>query len=120
MRRASDGIQSGRAQAIDGEAGHMRRQSGEQQRHPRDIAIVFSGLIRAAVNHIVEQIPLHPGVAGHERSNRNGGQIVRADGGEAAAIAPKRRSNRVANVSCFHARLSPEPILYFTALERTY
>ncbi len=52
--RITNGIHPGTAQPVDGRAGHRRRQAGEQQRHPRDIAVVLARLVGAAIDHIVD------------------------------------------------------------------
>ena len=70
------------------------RQSGQQQRHARDVAIVFAGLIGAAEEDFVEPRPVGLGVAGNQRLDWNRGEIVGAHLGERAAVAADRRCAR--------------------------
>ena len=58
-RRDADGVHARSAQAVHGCAGNFLRQSGQQQRHARDVAIVLAGLIGAAENHVVDRRPIH-------------------------------------------------------------
>ena len=52
-RRDADRIEAGTAQAVVGAPGHALRQPGQQQRHPRHVAVIFPGLVGAAKDHIV-------------------------------------------------------------------
>lgn len=52
-RRDANRVKAGTAQAVDGAPGHALRQAGQQQRHPRHVAVVFPGLVGAAKDHIV-------------------------------------------------------------------
>ena len=64
MARAggTDRIQPGGAQPVQRDAGHRLGQSGQQQRHPRHVAVVLAGLVGAAHIDFVELRPVERGV----------------------------------------------------------
>ena len=53
-RGESDRVQAGAAQAVDGAAGDVHRQAGQQPGHVGDIAVVFTGLVGAAVIQVID------------------------------------------------------------------
>ena len=53
----ADRVEAGRAQPVDGDAGHAIRQARQQQRHARDVAVVLAGLVGAAEDDLVERAP---------------------------------------------------------------
>ena len=57
---------------------------GEQARHPREIAIILARLVGAAEDDVVELGPVDAGVAVDQRADRDGGEIVGADGADSA------------------------------------
>ena len=79
------------------------RKAGEQQRHACDVAIVFTGLIRASQNHIVNRAPIHGGVALNQGPNRNRRQIVGTDRGEHSAVAAEGGPDCVTDEGVRHA-----------------
>ena len=46
-------IQTGTAEAVQGGAGNGLWQPGQQEGHPRHVAVVFPRLVRAAKNHVI-------------------------------------------------------------------
>ena len=68
---------------------HFVRQAGQQQRHARDVAVVFAGLVGAAVDHVVDRGPVDVGIARHQRAQRDGAEVVGAH-----ILAARRRSGR--------------------------
>jgi len=104
-RRIADRIEAGRAQPIDGEAGHGLRQPGEQQRHARDVAIVFAGLVGAAEEHFIEPRPVGLRVAFNERADRCGGKVVGAQFRQRAAVAADGGARCIANENLAHCSL---------------
>ncbi len=54
-RSSADRIHPGAAQAVQRRAGHVGRQPREQRGHARDVAVVLTGLVRAAVDHVVDR-----------------------------------------------------------------
>jgi hypothetical protein len=73
-----DGIQAGRAQAVHRGARHGDRQSGEQQAHPGDVAVVLAGLVRAAGDDLVDGARFDP-AAPHGLGDGLGEQVVGPD-----------------------------------------
>ena len=74
------------------------RQSGQQHRHPGDVAVVLAGLVRAAEDHVVD----HRGVEGSvPRQQRRDGvrrEVVGTDRGERAAVPADRGADAVHQV----------------------
>jgi hypothetical protein len=56
-RGRAHGVQAGAAQAVDGGAGHFQGQAREQAGHVGDVAVVFAGLVGAAVEHVGDGPP---------------------------------------------------------------
>src|SRR6266852_6155546 len=110
------GIHARTAKPVHGRTGNFLRQTGQQQRHPRDVSIVFSRLVRAPVNHIIDGAPIHTRVSLHQGADRNRRQIIGANGRKRSAIPSDRRSNAVADVCSFHGY--PSNSLYFYYLIR--
>ena len=111
LRGEAHRVQSRRAEPIDGDARHRVRQAREQQRHPRDVAVVLAGLVGAAVIDLVERRPIDIRMPLHQRLDRDRAEIVGAHLGEPAGIAADRRADGVADEGVGH-RGSPESLLY--------
>jgi hypothetical protein len=79
-RRRSDRVEARAAQAIDRRAGNACRQSGEQARHTRDVAIVLARLIGAAGEHVVDRMRIEAGRLGERRFDGMGEEVVRTHG----------------------------------------
>ena len=90
----------------------MVRQPGQQRRHARDVAVVLAGLVGAAVDHVVELIPIDRRVALLQHAHRMRGQIIRADILQHAAVAADRRADEVADIGVGHG---DPPGLHLTA-----
>ncbi len=86
------------------EPGTSTGRPGEQKRHACDVAIVFAGLIRAAVDHVVERVPIDAAIARDQCGDRNRREIVGAHGRKHAAVAADRRANCVTDVGIFHVQ----------------
>ncbi len=95
-------IHAGAAEAIDGGAGNFFGQAGEKHSHARDVAIVFAGLIGAAVDDVVERAPIHGRIAFDQLFDRKRGEIVGANARKGAAVTSEGRANGVTNVSDGH------------------
>src|SRR5207248_2533831 len=79
------------AEPVDGLAGHLDREPGEEQGHPRHVAVVFSGLVRAAEDHVFHVLRLDVGaLADLLEDDRR--EVVGPDVLELPAIAPHRRA----------------------------
>jgi hypothetical protein len=98
-RGDADGVHARAAQAVDGGARHVLRQTCQQQRHARDVAVVFAGLVGAAVDHVVDGAPVDFLVALHQRLERYSAKVVGTHRRQRTRIAADRRANRVAQES---------------------
>src|SRR6266849_5691269 len=90
------------AEPVHGCARHFFRQTRQQESHPSDISIVFAGLIGAAVNDIVDGVPIDTGITVDQSLEGNRREIIGANRGQRSAVSPERRSNGVADVSSLH------------------
>src|SRR5262249_27414032 len=95
-RGVADRVETGGAEAVDGEAGDGIGKSGNQQGHARDVAVVLAGLIGAAKHDLVDRRPIDVGMALEKRLDRHGGKVIGAHLGERAAVAADRRAHRIA------------------------
>ena len=78
------------------------RETCQQRRHMRHIAVIFARLIRAAVNHVIDRGRVKPGVAAQQRPQRDRRQVVGAHAGQRAAVAANRRADPVTNKGLAH------------------
>ncbi|EDT37272.1 hypothetical protein BamMEX5DRAFT_6952 [Burkholderia ambifaria MEX-5] len=107
-------IHPGTAQAVDRRTRHALRQAREQRGHARDVAVVLAGLVRAAVDHVVDHRPVDVAVALDERLERHRAEVVGAHAGQRTAVTADRGTNRITQKSfghqCLrsHARLGSE------------
>src|SRR6202035_2624716 len=100
------GVEAGRAQPVDGDAGDRIRQPGQQKRHAGDVAIVLAGLVGTAEEHFVEPRPIGLFVAGDQRLDRHRGQVVGAYLGERTAVTTDRGARGIADKDVSHRTLS--------------
>ncbi len=99
-------VQPGAAQAVDGGPGDRLRQPGQQCRHTRHVAVIFPRLVGAAEDHIIYPLEVELRVAGQQRTQRHGTEIVGPYRGKRAAVAPHRGSNAITN-KCITHQASP-------------
>ena len=85
--------------------GHGFRQSGQQERHARHIAVVFAGLIGAAEEDFIELRPVGLRIARDQRPDRDRGEVVGANLGERAAVAADRGARCIADENLAHGSL---------------
>ena len=78
MGRRVDRLEPGAAQAVDRQPADLDREAGEEQGHPRDVAVVLAGLVRAAEDDVLDERRVHAGAI-HEGAQDGGGEIVGAD-----------------------------------------
>ena len=57
-------------------------ETGEEQRHPRHVAVVLAGLVRATEDDVLDERRVEAGALDH-RAKDGGGEIVRPDGASA-------------------------------------
>src|SRR5674476_605124 len=67
-----------------------------------NVAIVFTGLVGAAIEHVAQRGPIHPGVACHERFEWNGAEVVGAHAAQRTAVATEGSANGIADKSLVH------------------
>ena len=63
---------------------------GEQQRHPRDVAVVLAGLVGAAEDDVLDERRVDAGAVDEPAQDR-GGQVVGPDARQGAAVAADGR-----------------------------
>ena len=80
--------------------GQPRQEGG----HPGHVAVVLARLIGAAVDHLVDRIPIHAAVAVLQDAQGMRGEVVRAHGGERPAIAADRGAGEVADEGVTHGK----------------
>ena len=90
------------AEAVDRGARHARRQTGQQRRHARDVAVVLARLVGAAQDDVVDRRRIEPRMAGEQRLDRHRRQIVGPHRRERPAIAADRRAQRRADEGLGH------------------
>ena len=100
--RGTDRIETRAAKTIDRAAGNFDGQLGQQSRHAGDIAIVFTGLVGAAQDDVVQPRPVDAGMPFHQAADRQCGQIVGPDAGEGAAVAADRGADSAADEGFGH------------------
>ena len=88
---ADDRGEAGRAEPVDRHACHRLRQPGEQRRHPRDVAVVLAGLVRAAEVDVLDLAPARRRRARPRLRSRS------RRGRRAARPRARRRSGRPAS-----------------------
>ncbi len=54
MRSGIDGLQARTTEAVDRLATDFHRQTGKQQRHARDVAVILTSLVGTAKHHILD------------------------------------------------------------------
>ena len=101
-RDTADRIEARGAKPVHRHARHTFRQARQQQRHARDVAVVFTGLIGAAIGHFVQRTPIRLRIALHQRLDRGCGKIVRAHLGQRSAEPSDRRTHRITDVNITH------------------
>jgi hypothetical protein len=89
-----DRLEPGRAQPVDRHPRHLDREPGEQPRHPRDVAVVLTGLVGRAHDDLLDGAGLEAG-ARDGRLDRARGEVVRADARERSGVAADRGAHRV-------------------------
>ncbi len=94
VRRRVDRLEPGTTQPIDGQATDLDREIGQQERHPRHVSVVLAGLVRTAEDHVFDEGRVEPGAI-HHGTQHGGGEIVRPDTRQGAAVAADRGPDRL-------------------------
>ncbi|MNE26937.1 hypothetical protein D3C80_1203270 [compost metagenome] len=103
---AADGIQARTAQAVEGGARYADRQAGQQARHARDVAVVFTGLVGAAIDDVVDAAPVHLWVAFDQGAQRYRAQVVGTHAAQCTGIAADGGADRIDDQGVFHSGVS--------------
>ena len=96
-RAAMHSLHRRAAQPVERRTRHCLGQSGQEQGHARHIAVVLSGLVDAAQQHIFDGCWVYAGPF-HQRADHKRGQIVRAHRRKRAAVTTNRCTQRSANI----------------------
>ena len=91
VRRGVDRLQPAPAQPVDGQPADLDREPGEQQRHPRDVAVVLAGLVGAAEDHVLDQRRVDARSGRRRRAIADRREVIGADRRQRAAVAADRR-----------------------------
>ena len=87
-----DGLQPGAAQPVDGLAGDLDRQPGQQRGHARHVAVVLARLVGAAEDHVLDARGIDARLVDGGPDDQRG-QVVRAHRAQRAAVAADRRAH---------------------------
>jgi len=96
------GVHAGAAETVDGGPRHRTRQTGQKQRHARDIAVVLAGLVGAAEDDVVDGFPVDSPVPLDEGLEGNGAKIVGAHRRQRTTETADRRADVVADEGFRH------------------
>jgi len=88
-------IETRAAQPVHRGAWNRNRQPREQQRHARDVAIVFAGLVGAAENDFVDEGWIEPPMPRQQRPQWHRSQIVSTHASQRPAITADGRADIV-------------------------
>ena len=78
------------------------RNAAQQQRHARDVAIVFARLVGAAHDRFIDSSEIALGILGAQRGERVGGDHPRANRRERSGVAPDGSAHALAGVGGWH------------------
>ena len=106
-RCTAERIETGSTKPVHRRTRHICRQARKQPSHPRDIAIVLAGLVRATVDHVVDRRPVDIRIARHQRLDRDRAEIVGTHHRQRAAVTADRGADSVANESLSAHVISP-------------
>ena len=94
MRGSDDRLEPGAAEPVDGLAGDLDRQPGEERGHPADVAVVLPGLVGGAEDDVVDHRVVDAGAV-DERRDHVRREVIGPDVLQGAAVSSKRRSEAV-------------------------
>ena len=79
VSNVGNGVHSGAAQPVHRYRRNADGESSQQGGHTRHVAIVFTGLVGAAVAQVIDQFSIKSGVSFCQCPDRNGAKIVRSN-----------------------------------------
>ena len=91
-------------QAVESHPRHRVRQAGQQQTHPRNVAIILARLVGAAIEHFLDCCRIETLIAGEQCPHRHRTEVVGAHIGKAAAIATDWRADGITDEGFSHGR----------------
>ncbi len=94
VRGRVDRLEARPAQPVDGQPADLDREIGQEERHPRDVAVVLAGLVGAAEDDVLDECRVDAGTVDEPAQDR-GGQVVGPDAGQGAAVATDRGPDRL-------------------------
>jgi hypothetical protein len=97
-RRERHGVEPRAAQAVDRRARNAVRNASQQARHPRDVAVVFAGLVGAAEVHVIDSCRIERAVARDQGLDRAGREIIRPHRAQRPAVAANGRAHGITDV----------------------
>ena len=94
VRGGGERLQARAAEAIHGLPGNLNGVAGNEERHARDVAVVFASLVGAAQDHIVD-VGGVDAAARNDRFEHRGGKVVGTNASERAAVAAEGGAQRL-------------------------
>jgi hypothetical protein len=73
---------------------HLNGVAGNEERHARDVTVVFAGLVGAAQDHIID-VGGVDAAASNDRFKHGGSKVVGANASERAAVATEGGAQRL-------------------------
>ena len=68
--RRVDRLEPRAAQPVDGQAADLDREAGQEHGHPRDVAVVLAGLVRAAEDDVLDERGVDAGAVDDRAQDR--------------------------------------------------
>ena len=93
--RGVDRLEAAAAEPVDREPADLDREARQKERHPGDIAVVLARPVRAAEDHVLDQPPGRSRSVPRSRASDDRREVVGANGGQGAAVAPDGRPDRI-------------------------
>ena len=94
VRGGGECLQARAAESIHRLPRNLNGVAGNEERHARDVAIVFAGLVSAAQDHIVD-VGGVDAASGNDRFKHRGGEVVGANASECTAVATEGGAQRL-------------------------
>ena len=95
-------VHARRAEPVDREGRHARVHTGEQRRHPSDVAVVFAGLVRAPHDDLVDCARRQIGIPPEHRRDHERRHVVGPHARQCSAVSADRRAGVAADVDGCH------------------
>ena len=86
-------LEAASAEPVDGHAGDADRQTGQQDGHPADVAVVLARAVRAAEDHVGDPRRVDLGRAVEQAAHDRRREVVGPAAGEGAGVPAERRAD---------------------------